>query len=445
MTGGGFQKRAASSPLASATGGKAAREDQGRRVTREDTGWFVKFEQTWKALWDANYEKPYSKDVYDNIMRRSLNNAWRVYEEEERGKETKRNYEKEKRKQEVEKRKEEEEEKRKEEEEEKRKEEEEKRKEEEEKKKQEEGKKEKADGRQEEMIAKIVAKEFAKLSDTLLSTIQASTAATPQPQLSYAEATSQPAPPEHRRRQHTVTVLLCAEERESDAEFKKTKMKLGQIASKEGTSIMEIRQSRKCNAVLSFESAEDRDKARKFLKDEKLKTWDEEDREVPLHAKGLRAKKGNEEEVEKDLKEKNPPLKDTKFIWLARQKDDEEYSVPKILTNRTTARALLNKQRITSSDYDSFRIELWKIRPQSCQNCLQFSHSKKACTNQKRCQFCAQVGHLGDECPKTAPPGCFWCWKVDKPDNHSADHNCPTHQEKATKLDIELRKFVDEP
>ena len=95
MTGGGFQKRAASSPLASATGGKGAREDQGR-VTREDTGWFVKFEQTWKALWDANYEKPYSKDVYDNIMRRSLNNAWRVYEEEERGKETKRNYEKEK-------------------------------------------------------------------------------------------------------------------------------------------------------------------------------------------------------------------------------------------------------------------------------------------------------------------------------------------------------------
>ncbi len=99
------------------------------------------------------------------------------------------------------------------------------------------------------------------------------------------------------RRESDGKVLKGPNYFKPDEEFKKTKVKIGQIASKQNTNILEIRQSRLGNAVLSFASVGDRNTAKAHLKEANMQTRDEDDREIPIHAKGLRADKGEEADM----------------------------------------------------------------------------------------------------------------------------------------------------
>ena len=299
---------------------------------------------------------------------------------------------------------------------------------------------EKNEKEQEERYAKL-----SKQINTMTPQHADHTRTTP-PAVTYATMAGA-GPPTDTYQEPTLTVLLGLDgKRATEQEFKKTKMDLGKIASTGGTKILDIRQSAKGNAVLSFATIGDRNNAKTNLNEKKKNTWDENDKEIPIHAKGLRAKTGEEEEVEKDLKANNQVLEHTKFIWLDRGKEGEKYRVPKIITNRTTAQLLL-KTRLTTSTYESHKLEIWKVTVHTCPKCLvpNPNHPKANCPKDPICRNCGDSGHAQEQCHAQSPK-CFWCTlnkKQPEECGHAAQpQECPWHKAMTAKASNDLEHFV---
>ena len=249
-----------------------------------------------------------------------------------------------------------------------------------------------------------------------------------------------------------LTIVLGTGKRGTMAEFKSSKEKIGQIIApiKNNIRIEHIRESRTGNVVITFATNDDKQKAKQILNKESMKIKDPEDRKVPLIVHGV--SKQDEVKLKATLLQLNPNIicgeqrNEVELKWIERKKRNvaglvTTYHVLKLLAPKNIAIRCINQGRLYL-EYESHRVDIWRLSPRRCTNCNGFSCTEGECKNPTVCGNCSEA-HTTSACQNRSKK-CALCVSASNSDhNHTVfSKDCPTWKKECDRLNDDLRSFI---
>ena len=251
-----------------------------------------------------------------------------------------------------------------------------------------------------------------------------------------------------------LTILMGRDKPEGEKEFHETKKSIAQILSpiKNKIRITYIRQSRKGNIVIGFETIESQRLAKTILKETSDKTiHDPEDRKIPIIIRDVNHQfyshsdqlKENFIKYNADIFRTSEDKEIFEIHWIERKIQGRTSYILKALAPKRLAQHMLNQGRIFN-EYESYRCQLWQVTPIKCRKCHQLNHKEHSCNHQTICGHCSQT-HSTDQCNKQGGQKCATCiaaGKQDEYDHSSTSNDCPTWQKEKIKLNQELEQFL---